>query len=227
MTEFGPILETEHLSLRVDGGTIVDDITVAVPREQLVAIVGPSGAGKSSFLRLLNRLTEPTEGRVRLEGRDTREIPPPELRRRVGMMMQTPYLFPGTVADNVRFGPEQREEPLDDATVERLLARVGLDDYAGREVHNLSVGEAQRVSLARILANAPEVLLLDEPTSALDADSEARAETLIREILRDRGLTGLIVTHDMEQAKRVADRVMVFENGQLTDFGPAEEVLDA
>jgi putative ABC transport system ATP-binding protein len=176
---------------------------------------------------LLNRLTEPTGGTVRLEGRDTREIPPPELRRRVGMMMQTPYLFPGTVAENVRFGPEQRGETLDDATLERLLARVGLDDYADREVHNLSVGEAQRVSLARILANAPEVLLLDEPTSALDADSEARAETLICEILRDRGLTGLIVTHDMEQARRVADQVMVFRDGQLTDFGPAEEVLDA
>ena len=227
MTESSPILEIEHLSLRVDGETIVDGVTVDVPREQMVAIVGPSGAGKSSFLRLLNRLTEPTEGRVLLDGQDTQEIPPPELRRRMGMMMQTPYLFPGTVAENVRFGPEQRGETLDDETVDQLLARVGLDDYAGREVHNLSVGEAQRVSLARILANAPNVLLLDEPTSALDADSEARAETLIQEIVRDRGLTGLIVTHDLEQARRVADRVMVFEDGQLTDFGPTEEVLDA
>jgi putative ABC transport system ATP-binding protein len=143
------------------------------------------------------------------------------------MMMQTPYLFPGTVAENVRFGPEQRGETLDDATVDRLLTRVGLDDYADRAVHNLSVGEAQRVSLARILANAPDVLLLDEPTSALDADSEARAERLICEILRDRGLTGLIVTHDIEQARRVADRAMVFEKGELKDVGPTEEVLDA
>jgi putative ABC transport system ATP-binding protein len=227
MTEPSPILEIEHLTLHVDDQTIVDDVTVDVPREQIIAIVGPSGAGKSSFLRLLNRLTEPSEGRVRLNGQDTREIPPPALRRRVGMMMQTPYLFPGTVAENVRFGPEQRGETLDDETVNRLLARVGLDDYAGREVHNLSVGEAQRVSLARILANAPEVLLLDEPTSALDEDSEARAETLIREILRDRGLTGLIVTHDMAQARRIADLVMVFEDGALQDYGPPEEVLDA
>jgi putative ABC transport system ATP-binding protein len=227
MTEPSPILEIEHLTLHVDDQTIVDDVTVDVPREQIIAIVGPSGAGKSSFLRLLNRLTEPSEGRVRLNGQDTREISPPALRRRVGMMMQTPYLFPGTVAENVRFGPEQRGETLDDETVNRLLARVGLDDYAGREVHNLSVGEAQRVSLARILANAPEVLLLDEPTSALDEDSEARAETLIREILRDRGLTGLIVTHDMAQARRIADLVMVFEDGALQDYGPPEEVLDA
>jgi putative ABC transport system ATP-binding protein len=227
MTEPSPILEIEHLTLHVDDQTIVDDVTVDVPREQIIAIVGPSGAGKSSFLRLLNRLTEPSEGRVRLNGQDTREISPPALRRRVGMMMQTPYLFPGTVAENVRFGPEQRGETLDDETVNRLLARVGLDDYAGREVHNLSVGEAQRVSLARILANTPEVLLLDEPTSALDEDSEARAETLIREILRDRGLTGLIVTHDMAQARRIADLVMVFEDGALQDYGPPEEVLDA
>jgi putative ABC transport system ATP-binding protein len=227
MPKASPILEIEHLTLHVDDQIIVDDVTVDVPREQIIAIVGPSGAGKSSFLRLLNRLTEPSEGRVRLNGQDTREIPPPALRRRVGMMMQTPYLFPGTVAENVRFGPEQRGETLDDETVNRLLARVGLDDYAGREVHNLSVGEAQRVSLARILANAPEVLLLDEPTSALDEDSEARAETLIREILRDRGLTGLIVTHDMAQARRIADLVMVFEDGALQDYGPPEEVLDA
>ena len=227
MTEPSPILETEHLSLRVEGETIVDDVTVAVPREQLVAVVGPSGAGKSSFLRLLNRLTEPTEGRVLLAGQDTREIPPPELRRRMGMMMQTPYLFPGTVAENVRFGPQQRGETLDDATVDQLLARVGLDNYAGREVHNLSVGEAQRVSLARILANAPEVLLLDEPTSALDADAVERAEALICEILRDRGLTALIVTHDKIQARRVADRVMRFEDGRLQDYGPTAEVLDA
>jgi putative ABC transport system ATP-binding protein len=227
MPKASPILETEHLTLRVGDQTIVDDVTVAVPRQQLVAIVGPSGAGKSSFLRLLNRLTEPSEGRVRLNGRDTREIHPPALRRRVGMMMQTPYLFPGTVAENVRFGPEQRGETLDDETVDRLLARVGLDDDAEREVHNLSVGEAQRVSLARILANAPEVLLLDEPTSALDEDAEARAESLIREILQDRDLTGLIVTHDMAQARRIADRVMVFEKGRLKDYGPTSEVLDA
>jgi putative ABC transport system ATP-binding protein len=227
MTEPLPILETEHLTLRIGDQTIVDDVTIAVPRKQLVAIVGPSGAGKSSFLRLLNRLTEPSEGRVYLNGQDTREIPPAELRCRVGMMMQTPHLFPGTVAENVRFGPEQHGKNLDDETVDRLLSRVGLDDYAGREIHNLSVGEAQRVSLARILANAPEVLLLDEPTSALDENAEARAEALICEILRDHDLTGLVVTHDMAQARRIADRVMVFEKGKLKDYGPTSEVLDA
>jgi putative ABC transport system ATP-binding protein len=221
------ILQTEHLSRVVGDTHLVDDISVQVQQGSIVAIVGPSGAGKSSFLRLLNRLDEPTAGTVLLDGKDYRTNPPQELRRRVGMVMQSPYLFPGTVADNVRFGPRQRGEELPTASIERLLERVGLVGYADRGVSNLSGGEAQRVSLARTLANSPEVLLLDEPTSALDEATQRGVEDLICSIIHQRGLTCLIVTHDTRQAARMATHVMVLERGKLVEFGPVEEVLDA
>ena len=193
----------------------------------ILAVVGPSGAGKSSFLRLLNRLDEPTRGTVFVEGRDYREIPPQELRRRLGMVMQLPYLFPGTVAENIRFGPEQRGAVISDEEIESLLERVRLSGYSDREVTNLSGGEAQRISLARTLANAPQILLLDEPTSALDAAARQDVEDLINGIIHQEGLTCIIVTHDLDQASRMAERAMVMEAGQLVRMGPIEEVLHA
>jgi putative ABC transport system ATP-binding protein len=221
------ILQTEHLSRVVGDTHLLDDISVQVQQGSIVAIVGPSGAGKSSFLRLLNRLDEPSAGTVLLDGKDYRTNPPQVLRRRVGMVMQSPFLFPGTVAENVRFGPRQRGEELPTESIERLLERVGLVGYADRGVSNLSGGEAQRVSLARTLANSPEVLLLDEPTSALDEATQRGVEDLICSIIHQRGLTCLIVTHNTQQAARMATHVMVLERGKLVVFGPVEEVLDA
>src|SRR5689334_24866587 len=109
-----PILRTEHLTREVAGRRIVDDISIEVPQGDVLAIVGPSGAGKSWFLRLLNRLDEPTGGTFYVGGRDYREIPPRVLRRRLGRVMQTPFLFPGSVADNMRFGPRQQGEAVAD-----------------------------------------------------------------------------------------------------------------
>src|ERR1700690_420304 len=155
------VLRTEHLGRRVGHTTIVGDISLGVRHGELMGIVGPSGSGKSSFLRLLNRLDEPTSGTVFLEGQDYRQLPPRELRRRVGMVTQRPFLFPGNVAGNIRFGPLQRGEVVADKDIAQLLERVGLPGFAGREVANLSGGEQQRVSLARALANHPDILLLD------------------------------------------------------------------
>lgn len=227
MADPEPILRTEHLTRTVAGRQIVDDISMQVQQGDLLAIVGPSGAGKSTFLRLLNRLDEPTSGTVYVNGRDYREIAPRELRRRLGMVMQTPFLFPGTVAENIRFGPRQQGESVGDEAIERLLQQVGLPGMAGRGVANLSGGEAQRVALARCLANGPEVLLLDEPTSALDEAAKRGIEDLVREIVAERRLTCLIVTHDTVQAARLAERVMVIEHGKLGRIGPLQEVLGA
>lgn len=221
------ILETDHLSRVVGGKHLVDDVSIQVCKGDIVAIVGPSGAGKSSFLRLLNRLDEPTKGTVYLEGIDYRTLPPQDLRRRVSMVMQLPYLFPGTVADNARFGPRQRGEDLPEVTIEHLLGRVGLAGYADRDVSNLSGGEAQRVSLARTLANSPGVILLDEPTSALDESTQYDVEDLILSLIREQGLTSLLVTHDTQQAKRMATHVLVLEAGRLVKFGPLGEATDA
>lgn len=222
-----PILKSERLSRIVDGKALVDDISVDVPRGDILAVVGPSGSGKSSFLRLINRLDEPTGGTVYVEGIDYREIPPRELRRRLGMVMQSPHLFPGTVADNIRFGPLQRNEPVSEEAIDELLAEVGLAGYAHREVSRLSGGEAQRVSLARTLANSPQLLLLDEPTSALDEASRQEVEELISRIINQENLTCLIVTHDLAQAARMAKRAMVLRKGRLLKIGPVTEVIHA
>lgn len=203
----------------------MNDISVTIEAGEVLAVVGPSGAGKSSFLRLLNRLDEPTNGTVLLDGQDYRAIPPRDLRRRVGMVMQTAYLFPGTVATNVAFGPRQRGEAVNADQIAALLERVGLPGYQGRDVGNLSGGEAQRVSVARTLANAPQALLLDEPTSALDEASARGVEDLVLSLVRERRMACVIVTHNTDQAKRIADRTMVIEAGKLVATGLTSEVL--
>jgi putative ABC transport system ATP-binding protein len=198
---------------------------VQIRQGEVLAIVGSSGAGKSSFLRLLNRLDEPTGGTVLLDGRDYRQMAPDELRRRVGMVMQTAYLFAGTVAANIAFGPRQNGRMLSAGQIGGLLDRVGLRGFQERDVSALSGGEAQRVSLARSLANSPEVLLLDEPTSALDDISDRAIEDLVLDIIRERRMTAVMVTHDSRQAHRIADRTMILEAGRLVRIGLTREVL--
>ena len=220
-------LETRNLRRVVGAKVLVDDVGVAIEQGEVLAVIGPSGAGKSSFLRLLNRLDEPTGGTVLLNGEDYRSIAPRDLRRRVGMVMQIAYLFPGTVAANIAFGPRQRGVSLAQEQIEELLHRVGLPGYQQRDVSKLSGGEAQRVSVARTLANAPEVLLLDEPTSALDEASAQGVEELLLHIIEERRMTCVIVTHNKPQAARIANRVMVLEAGKMVAVGPTREMLDA
>ncbi len=221
------LIRTDGLTRTVEGKHLVDDVSIAVNKGETLVIVGPSGAGKSSLLRLINRLDEPTAGTVYVDGRDYRDIPPSELRRRVGMVMQAPNLFPGTAEDNVRYGPNLHGQSLSDADLAALLESVELPGYANRTVESLSGGEAQRVSLARTLANRPEVLLLDEPTSALDDATKHEVESVIFDIIRNRSLTCLFVTHDTAQARRVADRILFMEQGKVSRIGAVEEVLDA
>lgn len=220
-----PALETQHLSRAVVGKLLTNDISVQIEVGEVLAVVGPSGSGKSSFLRLLNRLDEPSGGSVLLNGQDYKELEPEELRRRVGMVMQTPYLFPGTVANNVSYGPRQRGEAFVDAQIAAVLQRVGLSGFQQRDVSNLSGGEAQRVSIARTLANAPEIILLDEPTSALDENSARDVEDLVLDVIRERQMTCVIVTHNNDQARRLADRTMIIAGGRSVAIGPTTEVL--
>lgn len=221
------ILRAEHLGRAVHDKILVADACFEVLRGEVLALAGPSGAGKSSLLRLLNRLDEPTSGTVFLEGVDYRQIPPRELRRKLGMVSQRPFLFPGTVEENLRFGPRQRGESLPSALVEELLIRVGLEGYARRPVANLSGGEAQRVSVARTLANSPLVLLLDEPTSSLDDASKREVELFIQKIMHEQKLTCVVVTHDTAQAERLAQRAVLLEAGRIVGIGSVQEVLHA
>ena len=220
------LLQAQRLVRSINGKAIINDVTFDVNGGELLAIVGPSGAGKSSLLRLLNRLDEPTSGTVLLEGKDYREIPTRELRRRVGMVMQRPFVFPGTVAQNLQFGPQQQERTLSDDDIEDLLRGVGLTGYAGENVAHLSGGEAQRLCFARALANRPSILLLDEPTSSLDEAAKFEVEAVIRKV-SEQGVTSVLVTHDLSQARRLANRVAQLEAGRLIRIGSVTEVLNA
>jgi putative ABC transport system ATP-binding protein len=190
----------EYKDVRVDGddGPIVAGFSAAVPAGRLTVMVGPSGAGKTTLLRLLNRLDDPDAGAVFFAGQDVRGYDVLDLRRRIQVVGQVPVTFPGTVAANVG------------ADTVALLARVGLSPaLATREADRLSVGEAQRMCLARSLGLAPEVLALDEPTSALDAASKAGIEDLVVGLARS-GLTVVMVTHDPRHAE-LADHVVTVD----------------
>lgn len=221
------ILRAEKLGRSVPNKILVADVDLDIRRGETLAIVGPSGSGKSSLLRLLNRLDEPTAGTVYLDGIDYRKIAPRELRRRVGMVTQRPFLFPGSVADNLRFGPRQRGVELADSVMEELLHAVLLDGLGERDVANLSGGEQQRVSFARTLANSPEMMLLDEPTSALDENAKREVEAVIARIGREQGIPCVLVTHDAAQALRLAHRALVLESGRVVRSGAVNEVLRA
>ncbi len=170
------------------------------------AILGPSGYGKSTLLRLLNRLADPVAGTVSFRGRDVRELDPRELRRRACLVPQTPAPLSGSVARNVEFGPALCNRTAD---VGRALSLAGLDDsFAPRTAAELSVGEQQRVMLARALALEPEALLLDEPTAALDERARAGVEETLRRLAAELDVSVVLVTHDRGQAGRLADRTV-------------------
>ena len=169
-------------------------------------MLGRSGSGKSTLLRLLNRLADPDQGVVRYRGTDVRELDVLDLRRRACLVPQLPAPLPGTVEDNVRYGPALAGRSVD---VARALQLAGLSaDYAPREAARLSVGEQQRVMLARALALEPEALLLDEPTSALDAAAPGGVERTLHGLRERLSVSSVIVTHDDEQARRLAPRAV-------------------
>ncbi|PYX36141.1 MAG: choline transporter [Acidobacteria bacterium] len=221
------ILRAEHLGRTLHDKILIEDANFQLKKGEVLAIAGPSGSGKTSLLRLLNRLDEPSSGTVFVEGTDYRNLEPRELRRKLGVVTQRPYLFPGTVSENLQFGPVQRGQTLPPSTIEELLKQVGLRDYAERNVANLSGGEAQRVSVARTLANSPLILLLDEPTSALDETAKLEVESSIQRVVRDHGLTCVMVTHDLAQASRLAERALLLKSGRIVRDGLVSEVLHA
>lgn len=192
------------------GRRALDGFSARLPVTGITAVLGPSGSGKSTLLRLCNRLEVPTKGRVLLDGDDIATLDPLRLRRRVGMVLQRPTPFPGTVRDNLlAAAPDADAEELRTA-----LARAALDDsWLDRDATELSGGEAQRVCMARTLVTEPTVLLLDEPTSSLD---EAAANVLERAVcdLTSTGTAVVWVSHDIAQVSRVADRVVRVEHGR-------------
>ncbi|CAI5982124.1 unnamed protein product [Closterium sp. NIES-65] len=307
------------------GALILDGVALRVARGQLFGLIGPSGSGKSTLLRAINRLWEPTRGTVWVDGCDVTTMDVQQLRRRVGMVFQSPHLFPGrpsphpssacsathpsqplptppdlmfpispslpllskcprpncspshrthmrtlslaphpvlvhlglhtthpltffppphhthtslplplnppgTVADNVRYGPGLQGVAVGVEEQQSLLLRAGLDpssDFLHRAAHELSGGEAQRVSIARALANSPQVLLLDEPTSSLDPTATRKVEETIERLRREEGLTVVLVSHSMPQIERVADVTALLSQGHVVEVGPPGELRES
>ncbi|MBD3368673.1 MAG: ATP-binding cassette domain-containing protein, partial [Candidatus Eisenbacteria bacterium] len=210
--------------------TVLHDVDLDVPAGEVFGVIGPSGSGKTTLLRALNALEEPAGGSVLLDGVDTTEIETTELRRRVGMVFQTPALFDGTVFQNVAYGLRLAagdERAVADRVAE-CLAFVGLaESFIERDAAELSQGEQQRVSIARALAPEPEVFLMDEPTSALDPTATERVLGLVGALRDEAGLTVVFVTHLMEQARRVCDRALVLVEGRGVETGPVPELFES
>jgi putative ABC transport system ATP-binding protein len=205
-------IEVSGLRYGAGGVEILKGVSARFPEGSISAVVGPSGAGKSTLLRAINRLIEPTEGEVYLDGLPTSEMDPLELRRRVGMVFQLPALFGESVEEAVLYGPRLA---LREADAPRLLEAVALDpSLASRDPQSLSVGQQQRVAIARALALEPAALLMDEPTSALDEAARNRIEDLVRELNECLGLTIVLVSHDLSQVERVADGVLLLVDGR-------------
>jgi ABC-type multidrug transport system fused ATPase/permease subunit len=198
---------------------VLRDVSFDVPKGAVLALVGPSGAGKSTLLRCLNRLLVPQAGTVLLDGVDTAALEPCALRRRVGLVGQTPVMLPGSVRENLAYGlpPEAGEERL-----EQALRAAGLDAaFLDRSAAELSGGERARVALARALTREPELLLLDEPTAALDETASRHiASTLTA--LAGAGLGVVVATHDLPFAASVADRVVALRDGSAMTGAPSE-----
>lgn len=218
------LFELEGVSLRRGGRAVLEDLHARLP-DGASCLVGPSGSGKSTILRLLNRLADPDRGTVRYLGQDVRAHDPRELRREACLVPQIPALIDGTVAANVEFAASFGDANPD---VDRLLDLCGLDpEYRDREAGRLSVGEQQRVMLARALALEPRVLLLDEPTSALDEGARDAVERTLADLRRRLGIATVVVTHDPAQARRLAEWAVRVEAGRAIAQGAAEELLPA
>ncbi len=230
-------IQVEHLNFYYGDKIALSDISMVIRDRQITALIGPSGCGKSTFLRCLNRMND-TIPRTRVEGRvllDGVDIYAPgtdvvNLRRRVGMLFQRPNPFPQSMFDNVAFGPRvlglHRQKNLNEI-VEWSLRSVGLwdevKDNLRQNALNLSLGQQQRLCLARVIAVEPEVILMDEPCSALDPIATLEIEELMRRLKEHYCI--VIVTHNMQQAARVSDWTGFFWLGELVEFGPTEVIF--
>ncbi len=217
------MIHIENLTKQYGATTVVDRVSFRVERNSIAVIVGTSGSGKSTLLRMINRLVEPTSGRVLLDGADTRSEPAHLLRRRIGYAIQGHGLFPHrTVAENIATVPRLLgwPEARIRSRVTELLEIFQLDPtlYAGAFPHQLSGGQQQRVGVARALAAEPAVLLMDEPFGALDPIIRAKAQEDLLDIQRRFGTTMLLVTHDMDEAFRLGHRVAVMSQGRLLQY---------
>jgi len=226
------MIEVHEVSRRFGPQLAVDNVSLTIERGTITVLVGTSGSGKSTLLRIINRLIEPTSGTVRIDGRDTASLSGEQLRRGIGYAIQGHGLFPHwTVARNIATVPQLLGWDKDRIAkrVDELLNLFDLDPaiYAGKLPHELSGGQQQRVGVARALAAEPAVLLMDEPFGALDPIIRAKAQEDLLALQRRLGITVVLVTHDMEEALLLGNRIAVMDGGRLLQYATPTEILTA
>jgi phosphate transport system ATP-binding protein len=228
-------IEVEGLEVRYGDNTVVKGIDIAFKPGKVTAIIGPSGCGKTTLLRTLNRMSELTpgcsvSGQILLDGEDILKMDPMLLRRRVGMVFQKPNPFPKSIRENVLYGVKAIKLKVDhEATVQSCLERAGLWGELKNRLHDsafgLSLGQQQRLCIARTMAVSPEVILLDEPASSLDPVSTATVETSI--LAMKGSYTQAIVTHNMAQARKVSDYTAFVYLGKLVEYGETKKIFES
>ncbi len=226
------MIEIEHVTQRYGASVAVDDLSLEIAAGEFCVIIGTSGAGKSTVLRMINQLARQSSGAIRIDGEDVSRLPLAQLRRRIGYVIQSIGLFPHwTVARNVGAVPELLGWPKarTRARAAELLAALKLAPgaFLDRYPHELSIGQQQRVGIARALAADPDILLMDEPFGALDPITRQALQAEIAEIQRSNRKTVVFVTHDMDEALRLASRIAVMDQGQLVQAATPLELLSA
>lgn len=225
------VLELKEISKKFGDRQVLTKISYQFYPQRMYGLVGPSGAGKSTILRILDLLENPTQGEIFYRGKPVGAGRSERLkvRRRIGMVFQQPVLFSGTVLDNIFYGLKVRGEKFaaNKNKLKDILNLVGLEEMEKQKATTLSGGEAQRLALARVMVLEPEVLLLDEPTANLDPKNVNMIEKVLLEIRERYGTTIIIVTHNLFQAKRLVDEVLLIYDGRLVEAKPADEMFRA
>ena len=224
------MIEIDDITKSYNGTVVVDHVTLTIEPHTICVIVGTSGSGKTTLMRMVNKLVEPTSGHIRIDGEDISGIPAYELRRRIGYAIQGHGLFPHrTVGQNIATVPKLLgwDKARIASRVDELLSLFQLDpaQFRDRLPHELSGGQQQRVGVARALAASPNILLMDEPYGALDPVIRAKAQEDLLAIQRKMGTTIVLVTHDMEEAIHLGDRIAVMDKGKLLQFAKPAEII--
>ena len=226
------MIEYKHVALRYTDTDILKDVNLCIEDGEFMVLVGPSGSGKTTMLKMVNRLLEPTDGNIYLDGKRIKDYDERELRLSTGYVLQAIALFPNlTVFENIALVPEMKGWSHDKIRrrTEEFLAKVGLpaSDYADRLPSELSGGEQQRVGIIRAMIGQPKILLMAEPFSALDAISRKQLQVLTKELHREFGTTIIFVTHDTDEALKLADRIAVLQNGEIHQVADPATILHA
>jgi ABC-type Fe3+/spermidine/putrescine transport system ATPase subunit len=220
------MLQIDALDVVIDAKPILENVTLEVAASEIVAVLGPSGSGKTTLLRAIAGLVEPATGDIRWNGRSIEAVP--THKRGFGLMFQGYALFPHmTVADNVGFGLKMMGSEGLARQVEEALSWVGLEGFGPRRIESLSGGEQQRVALARTLAPRPDLVMLDEPLGALDRNLRQKLVTETRQVLEERDVTAIVVTHDREEAVAMSDRLALMRAGTIVQAGNLDELLSS